>query len=200
MWWLIALAPLAYLLGTFPSAVLVARADGVDITQRGSGNPGASNVTRVMGWKHGALVFALDAGKGALAAGGGWILAGRSGGYGCAAAAALGHMFPVTRRVDGHRFRGGKGVATVGGAMLVLQPIVAAALAVIWGLTTAITRKASVASLLMVPLLPLGAGLLGAPAWEIAAIVALGVLVAFKHRTNVQRLLAGRELTVEQDG
>jgi len=67
MWgWLI---PVAYLLGTFPSAVLVARASGVDIRSVGSGNPGASNVARVLGWRKGIWVFVLDAAKGALAAG-----------------------------------------------------------------------------------------------------------------------------------
>ena len=62
------LVPIAYVLGTFPSAALMARAAGVDITTAGSGNPRASNVTSVLGWRAGVAVFALDVGKGALAA------------------------------------------------------------------------------------------------------------------------------------
>ena len=62
--WLLALTPAAYVIGMFPSAVMVARASGVDITRAGSGNPGASNVSRVLGWKRGMLVFVLDAAKG----------------------------------------------------------------------------------------------------------------------------------------
>ena len=117
----------AYVIGTFPSAILIARANGVDISTFGSGNPGASNVTRALGWRKGMWVYLLDAGKGALAAGLGLALDGRPAAYWCAAAAVIGHMFPVTRR-----FRGGKGVATMGGGALVLQPIVSLALLVGW--------------------------------------------------------------------
>ena len=111
----LALAPGAYLLGMFPSAAMVARASGVDITAEGSGNPGASNVSRVLGWKRGVLVFVLDAAKGAIAAGVGWTIDGRASAYICVGAAALGHMFPALRRFGSKRFAGGKGVATVGG-------------------------------------------------------------------------------------
>jgi hypothetical protein len=65
------LVPLAWLLGTFPSALLVARAWGVDITKEGSGNPGASNVARVLGWRFGLIVMLMDFSKGAIAAGAG---------------------------------------------------------------------------------------------------------------------------------
>jgi acyl phosphate:glycerol-3-phosphate acyltransferase len=117
MW--VALIPAAYLLGMFPSAVIVARASRVDITTIGSGNPGASNVARVLGWRKGALVLVLDAAKGAIAALIGLLARGwdsgpadpRVAGYALGAAAIVGHVFPVTRR-----FRGGKGVATVTGA------------------------------------------------------------------------------------
>src|SRR3954469_6983155 len=108
----------------FPSAIIVARLAGVDITAAGSGNPGASNVTRVLGWKRGVVVFVLDAAKGAVAAGAGLLFSGRPAGYACAAAAGIGHMFPIIRWHGTNRFQGGKGVATLGGAMFVLQPIV----------------------------------------------------------------------------
>src|SRR6476469_707060 len=69
------LVPVAYLLGTFPSASLVARRRGVDVTAAGSGNPGASNTFRLLGWKAGVVVFALDVAKGAIAAGVGLVVA-----------------------------------------------------------------------------------------------------------------------------
>ena len=195
---LLALVPAAYVIGMFPSAAIVARSSGIDITAAGSGNPGASNVSRVLGWKRGVLVFALDAAKGAVAAGAGWWLDDRHAGYICAAAAALGHMFPLLRRFGGKRFRGGKGVATVGGAMLVLQPIVSAALLAVWFAITRLTKKASLGSLAIVVLLPVGEALLGAPAWEIVASIVLGVLVLLKHGANIKRLIRREELSLDK--
>ena len=96
MWTL--LLPVAYLIGTFPSASLVARANGIDIRTVGSGNPGASNVARVLGWRRGVWVFVLDAAKGALAAGLGLVVDGRPAGYWLGAAAVIGHVFPVWQK------------------------------------------------------------------------------------------------------
>lgn len=192
----IALIMAAYVVGMFPSAVIVARASGVDITTAGSGNPGASNVTRVLGWKRGVLVFALDAAKGALSASAGWAIVGRHAGYFCAAAATIGHMYPVLVRFDRPRFRGGKGVATAGGAMFVLQPIVAPILLVVWSAVSRSTKKASLASIAIIVLLPIGAAVFGAPAWEIIAIVLLAVIVMLKHTANIKRLIRNEELTI----
>ena len=88
------LVPVAWLLGTFPSAQLVARAHGRDILKEGSGNPGASNVGRVLGWKAGALVLLLDFTKGAIAAGVGLAVGGRPGAFVLGVAAVVGHMLP----------------------------------------------------------------------------------------------------------
>ena len=118
MIWLL-LVP-AYLLGTFPSAVMVARSKGIDIHEVGSGNPGASNVARTMGTKWGVFVFFLDGLKGAIPAAVALMFTERPSpaAYAMTAAAVVGHMYPITRR-----FKGGKGVATMGGATLVLQPL-----------------------------------------------------------------------------
>src|SRR3954470_12535528 len=113
---------------------MVARSRGVDILTQGSGNPGASNVARTLGTRWGALVFLLDAVKGAAPAAAGLLLDTRPGAFMLVTAAVLGHMFPVTRR-----FRGGKGVATMAGAMLVLHPVTSLVLLVIW----MVARKAS---------------------------------------------------------
>jgi acyl phosphate:glycerol-3-phosphate acyltransferase len=184
------LLPVAYLLGTFPSASLVARSQGVDIATIGSGNPGASNVGRVLGARWGVLVFTLDGLKGAIPAAVGLLLGQRAGAYLLVAAAVLGHMFPITRRG-----RGGKGVATMAGAMIVLQPVASAVVAVVW---LAVRRvggsTASVGSLAMAVALPVVVAVLGAPAWEVAAIIALCALVALRHTDNIRRLRAGTEL------
>ena len=189
MIWLL-LVP-AYLLGTFPNAAIVARSRGIDIQKVGSGNPGASNVARVMGTKWGVFVFVLDGLKGAIpAAVGRYPLDNRAAAYGMLIAAVLGHMFPITRR-----FKGGKGVATMGGGALVLQPLVSLALLVFWVVVRQVTGKASVASLAIMVGLPIAVAVRGAPGWEVAALVACNALVLVRHVDNIKRLLAGRELS-----
>ncbi len=188
MIWLL-LVP-AYLLGTFPNAAIVARSRGIDIQQVGSGNPGASNIARVMGTKWGVFVFILDGLKGAIPAAVGWLLLGnRAAAYGMLIAGVLGHMFPITRR-----FRGGKGVATMGGGALVLQPIVSLALLALWVIVRKLTGKASIASLSIMVGLPVAVAVKGAPGWEVATLVACNTLVLVRHVENIKRLLAGREL------
>ncbi len=199
-WLLVALVPAAYIVGMFPSAVMVARARGVDITKEGSGNPGASNVSRVLGWKSGVAVFVLDAAKGAIAAACGWLFIGRPAGYICAAAAAIGHMFPVLRRFGTARFQGGKGVATVGGAMFVMQPIVSPILLVVWFGVSRLTKKAALGSFAIIALLPIGEAVLGSPGWEIAASIALGLVVLMRHTSNIRRLIGRQELSLDKNG
>lgn len=186
MWAL--LLPIAYLIGTFPSAVLVARANGVDIRTVGSGNPGASNVTRVLGWRKGVWVFVLDAAKGALAAGSGLVVGDRIAGYALGAAAVLGHVFPVWQR-----FRGGKGVATGGGVFAVMSPVVFGAATVLWFVLSKLTKKASLASIVVVALLPVGVGVVRQEAWEVVATIALCVLVMARHLGNIKRLVTRNE-------
>lgn len=185
----------SYVLGTFPSAVLVARSRGVDITTQGSGNPGASNVGRTLGWQRGVLVFTLDAAKGAIAAGLGLIVAERPEAYACAAAAVLGHMFPVTRRAA-DRFRGGKGVAAVGGAMFVVQPLLSTLLTGVWFAVSKLTKKASLASIAIAVLMPIGMAVRGTPGWEIVATAGLGAMVIARHWPNIRRLMQREELSL----
>jgi len=186
VWWL--LVPVAYLVGTFPSAMLVARANGVDIREVGSGNPGASNVTRVLGWRRGVWVFVLDTAKGALAAGAGLIVAGRPAGYVLGAAAVIGHVFPVW-----NRFRGGKGVATGGGVFAVLSPIVFSLLVALWFVISRVTKMASLASVISIVLLPVGVGVVRQELWEVVATIAISALVMARHLGNIRRLLTRRE-------
>ena len=185
--WLL-MVPLAYLVGTFPSATLVASANGVDIREVGSGNPGASNVTRVLGWRRGIWVFVLDAAKGALAAGAGMIVAGRPGGYVLGGAAVIGHVFPVW-----NRFRGGKGVATGGGIFASLSPLVFAVLVALWFVISRLTRTASLASIVIVVLLPVGVWIVRRDLWEVGATIAVSMLVMARHLGNIKRLVTRRE-------
>lgn len=186
MWGL--LLPLAYLIGTFPSAALVARTNGIDIRAVGSGNPGASNVTRVLGWRKGVWVFALDAAKGSIAAGIGLIADGRPAGYALGAAAVVGHVFPIWQRL-----RGGKGVATGGGVFGVMSPVVFPVLVALWFVLSRVTKKASLASIVVVSLLPVAVGLVRQELWEVGATVALCLLVIARHLGNIRRLLTREE-------
>jgi glycerol-3-phosphate acyltransferase PlsY len=179
--------PVAWLLGTFPSALLVARTRGRDILREGSGNPGASNVARLLGWKAGALVLLLDFAKGALAAGAGMVIGGRPGACVLGVAAVVGHTFPLYRK-------GGKGVAAAGGALVVLYPLIVAGLAVVWFVVARLLHKASLASLLATILFPVAVAALRYDAWEVVAVAALALLVIVRHLGNIRRLLRRQEM------
>jgi glycerol-3-phosphate acyltransferase PlsY len=184
----VVLIALAYLLGTFPSATLIARANGIDIATFGSGNPGASNVTRALGWRKGIWVYVLDAVKGVIATAIPLIVDGRPLAYWCGAAVILGHMFPVFRK-----FRGGKGVATGSGVLLALHPIIAPFAVALWWLVSRVTGKAAVGSLIAIALVPVGLALLGRPAWEYIAVGALSLLILAKHWRNFSRIIRREE-------
>ena len=179
---------LGYALGTFPTAQLVGRRMGFDPTTSGSGNPGASNTTRIGGARAGALVLAGDASKGAIAAGLGWAAGDRTTAWIAGAAAVVGHLWPVTRR-----FKGGKGVATVAGVGLVCALAGAVVLAVVFAVVAKGTGKAAVASLVVAALLPVTALVLGQDAIEAVIAGVLGLLIVIRHRSNIGRLLAGTE-------
>ena len=183
-----ALVVLAYFLGTLPSAHLVAGRSGVDPTQEGSGNPGATNVYRTAGMRAGVAVFMADLGKGMLATAIGLVGDGRSLGLACWAAATLGHVAPVTRR-----FRGGKGVATGGGGALVLFPVVGVAIVAMFTLVARLSGKASLASISICVALPLGVAVTGRGWSEFAVAVVICALVLVRHRGNIRRLATGRE-------
>lgn len=194
------LVPLAYLLGTFPSAALVTRAAGRDVTKEGSGNPGASNTYRLLGWKKGLLVLALDIGKGAIAAGVGIAIQGHWGAWLLGVAAVLGHVFPVQRR-----FKGGRGVATAGGVLAALFPIIGACAALLWFFIARVLHKASVASIVVASAFPVAVGFVWKNKVDIAVTAALSLLVISRHLGSLRRLVRGEEPNVtgargESDG
>ena len=187
--WLL-VAP-AYLIGTFPSASLVAGRQGRDVTAEGSGNPGASNAYRTLGRRAGALVLAGDLAKGALAATLGLAAGHRGAAVACGLAAVLGHVAPITRGL-----RGGKGVATGAGMAAVLLPGPAAVLALLWLAAVRLSGAASVGSLVVALGLPVAALAVGRPSGEVAAFAACGALVVARHRDNLGRLRRGEERTL----
>jgi glycerol-3-phosphate acyltransferase PlsY len=187
------LVPLAYLLGTFPSAALVARHYGVDVTKAGSGNPGASNVMRLVGWKAGVIVLVADAAKGAIAAAVGLAIAGHPGAYVLGLAAVLGHVFPVWRG-----FRGGRGVATGAGVFLVVYPLITVVLSVVWVVIARGLHKASVASLVCAIAAPALVAITGGSALDIAMVGSVAILLIARHASNLRRLVRGEEHGLEK--
>ncbi len=185
----------AYLVGTFPTALLVTRRRGVDPTRVGSGNPGATNVLRTAGRRAGAVTLVGDVAKGALAAGVGWAVGGHGLGVACGVAAVVGHVLPVTRR-----FRGGKGVATGAGMALVLFPVSLAIAAVGFAIAAGMSRTASLGSIVGTALLPVAAGALGAPGREVAALAVCAALIIARHRANIVRLVHGDERQLGAQG
>jgi glycerol-3-phosphate acyltransferase PlsY len=178
----------SYLVGTFPTAQLVARRVDVDPTRTGSGNPGATNVYRTAGRTAGALTLVGDVFKGAGAAGLGWAVGGHGLGVACGVAAVVGHVAPVTRGL-----RGGKGVATWTGMALVLFPGAAVVSVGVFAVAAGLSRTASLGSIAATVALPASAALLGAPGREVAALSGCAVLVIVRHRSNIGRLLRGEE-------
>ena len=134
-------------------------------------------------------MFLLDALKGAIPAAVGLALDTRPGAYILVTAAVLGHMFPATRR-----FRGGKGVATMAGAMIVLQFVISLVLLVVWIVARKVAGKASPASLTLAVGLPIGVAISGAPTWELVYVIMLCALVMVRHIDNIKRLIDRREL------
>jgi glycerol-3-phosphate acyltransferase PlsY len=181
-----------YLLGAISFAVIIARSKGVDILKIGSGNPGATNVTRALGSRWGKLVFALDALKGSVAAGWPLIFISESGlelaiiGL---IASIIGHSFSIFLN-----FRGGKGVATTMGGMLALMPSVLLIGVLVWGVVFLTSRMVALASILFAVSLSVSAYFIydmKDPRFALGLV--LGILIIVRHRSNIARMLQGSE-------
>jgi len=189
----IAVVIAGYLVGSVDFGVILPRLRGVDIYARGSGNPGATNVLRSMGRKMAALVVLGDLSKGFLAAMAGELMVGDAIGFAAGFAAMLGHCFPVW-----HGFRGGKGVATAGGMTLWMEPLGGLGFIAGWVAIVAITKRASIASIVAAAtLVPLMA-LLGHRGWSLAWAGAASILIVGRHHANIRRLIGGSENRVEE--
>ncbi|MBW2454079.1 MAG: glycerol-3-phosphate 1-O-acyltransferase PlsY [Deltaproteobacteria bacterium] len=188
------LVGVAYLAGSIPFGLLIARARGVDIQAVGSGNIGATNVARNLGKKLGALVLMADMLKGGLPmAAARWLLHldTRAEPHLYAAvglAAVLGHCFPVWLR-----FKGGKGVATALGVFLVVDPLAALLCIVVFALAYATLRISAVGSLAATIAFPAILWLRDHPMNHVVLAVLVTVVIVIQHRGNLGRLRRGEE-------
>jgi glycerol-3-phosphate acyltransferase PlsY len=178
-----------YAFGSVPFAFILARRAGIDVRVAGSGNVGAANVLRTTGMPLGVIVMALDIFKGAATV----LLASAVQGTPSAVAAAgaaavVGHIYPVWLR-----FHGGKGVAVAAGVFGVLAPVATVAATSVFLIVVWTSRVISLGSMAATVTLPSAALLSGAPAPVVAAAVASGSLILFRHRANLRRILSGTE-------
>jgi len=183
-----------YVVGSISFAVLIAKQHGVDIFKLGSGNPGATNILRNLGKKAGYTCFLLDAFKGVAAALIGRGLATFSPGVEAEVLAVLG----LAAAIFGHSysvflgFRGGKGVATTVGGLLVILPWVMLIGIVIWLVVFFSTRYVSLASVLLGISLPISALFLSSGTGLILCLI-LAIIIVVRHRANLERLYRGTE-------
>jgi len=199
--WVLVVLGGGYALGSIPWGLLIGRCRGLDIRQHGSGNIGATNVRRVLGRDWGILCFVLDFLKGLLPVVVALALVQRLGAgmeylpIFAAGAAVAGHVWPCTLG-----FRGGKGVATTIGALIVLAPVAVVVALISWCLAFLITRYVSIASLSAAVMLPVSGlaeyvirGGARPPRTVLLLLVALAVVIIVRHRGNLARLRQGSE-------
>jgi len=210
------IALIGYFLGALPFGYLVAKAHGVDIFKVGSGNPGATNVRRVLGSRAGNLVFALDFLKGSAAAALPLLIAYASAhiltpppslpadevGYFHEEAmdtAKNEALFAVLGAVLGHsfslftHFKGGKGVATAAGGLVVLMPVPCGIGIAVFFAAYFTTRYVSLGSILAAVAVPVASWLFGNPLPLKLVATGVGLFVIVRHRANIKRLLTGTE-------
>jgi acyl phosphate:glycerol-3-phosphate acyltransferase len=198
---LIILILASYLAGSIPTSIVLGKLfRGVDVREHGSRNPGATNTFRVLGWKIGIAVGLIDIFKGFFAV---WFLTRWIADEGLVSpdvrlilagiAAVCGHVFTVFAS-----FKGGKGVSTAFGVFLGLAPLPSAIAFVVWALLVWLTgyvAVGSIAAAVVLPALVIGRGLHdGLLSLPIAALATLlGLLVIYRHRSNIGRLMRGEE-------
>ncbi|QSH40787.1 glycerol-3-phosphate 1-O-acyltransferase PlsY [Lentisphaerota bacterium ZTH] len=198
----------AYLIGALPWAYLIGRWKGIDLREYGSGNYGATNVTRVIGKWHGRLCFILDFLKGfvpvfavSMMIKYGWFddkyqLSQIVAAFG----AVIGHIFPVYTR-----FRGGKGMSTSAGAILGLAPYSVLIAAAVWVVVFLASRYVSLASIAAAAVLPVCATFISMMKLYVHSYYVLGflyllaLLAIVKHSSNIKRLMNGTESRFEKD-
>lgn len=194
----------SYLIGAIPFGFLIGKIYDVDIREVGSGNIGATNVTRILGKVPGRICFALDFLKGTIPALSAQILYPEEAWltFSCCALAVLGHIFPVYLK-----FKGGKGISTAAGATVALAPLPLLGAAIVWVAGFLIWRYVSLASIMAAVSLPILAWLLmlldigpeASRTWFTFAFLSILALVAIiRHLSNIQRLLAGTENRFEK--
>ena len=180
----------AYLIGSIPFALLLTRRGGaIDLRRLGSGNLGAANVLRASGVRAGVIVAVLDVAKGAASVALATRIAGGPLTPALAGFAAIvGHIYPVWLK-----FKGGKGVATACGVFSILTPLAVPPALVVFLVTVWLTKYISLGSILATIALPSIAHATGAPAATLIVAWSVAALIIFRHRSNVMRLIGGKE-------
>lgn len=182
------LASLAFLLGSLPTGLLIAKVRGVNLKETGSGNIGATNVLRTTGKGPALLTLIGDSAKGAVA-----VLIARYFGAGVffegvvGLCAVLGHNFSLFLK-----FRGGKGVATSLGVLTIYSPQTGLLTIIIWLMTVLITRYSSLGALVSFGLLPLGALVLDSRE-KVPLLFLMTLLIFVRHKDNIRRIIKGTE-------
>ncbi len=188
---LAAAAVAAYAVGMFPTALLVGRRIGRDPTAEGSRNPGASNMYRIGGRLAGLAVVVGDMSKGAGPTLAALLLWGRPAALAAWLGAVAGHVWPVLPRLSG-----GKGVATISGGAIVLDPLAAALCSAVFAAVVRLSKVAALGSLTIAAVYPTIAAVTGWPISEILVALAVMAVTVVRHRSNIARLLRGTELEV----
>lgn len=177
---------IAYALGNISPSTIMAKAQGLDIKQEGSGNAGTTNALRVMGKKAGAITLIVDILKGTVAVVLGGIIAGPTAASWCVLAVFCAHVWPVL-----YKFQGGKGVATAFGSILGLNPLLALICLGIVAVFVFTSKRMSVGSIAGAIAFPILA-IFMEPTFIVPAIV-MALIIIVKHRANIQRLMKGEE-------
>lgn len=187
----------AYLLGSLSGSLLIGKLRHIDIRTLGSGNAGGTNALRTQGWRFALGTVLVDVGKGALAT---WLAMRYLppgvqpwGTYVCALVAVTGHVWPIY-----HGFRGGKGAATVVGALLVAWPAVLPWVLGVWVVSLLASGYVGLSSVLAALSATLVALLAHAGSVRLAFAMVVGLLIVFTHRANLRRLRAGTESRFER--
>lgn len=193
---------LSYFVGSFLGSMIVGRLrGGIDIRTMGSGNAGGTNALRTQGWVFALGVLLIDVGKGALAAGvisaielpvigndpavsREWLR------YACGAAVVVGHVWPIW-----HRFRGGKGAATLIGTLIALAPGLLVPLLLVWAWMLVLTGYVGLSTIMAGLVAPLWVGFTRLPEEQPLFVYCLGLalFLLYTHRSNIQRMMAGTE-------
>jgi len=183
------LSLIAFLMGSIPVGLIVAKIKGVDLRKVGSGNIGATNVLRAIGKGPALITLAGDLLKGFIPVIiGGYILEDSLGTGMIGLSAILGHDFSIFLR-----FRGGKGVATSLGVLLAFSPVVAVLTIIIWIIIVFMTRYSSLGAIVSFLLLPLNIYVFDYSYNKFVVSIFITLLLLFKHRGNLERLYKGRE-------
>lgn len=179
----------SYLLGAIPSAYVFSKIfGGINIMEHGSGNVGATNTFRILGWKVGSMVFAFDMFKGFFAAFLGSLVSSMTFAVVCALVAIFGHTFSIFIK-----FKGGKGAATGAGALLFISPLSLLIVITVWFLVAFITGYISLASMVAAVSAVIVLALFHAEPIVIVLVSLVAVYIIFKHRSNIKRLINGTE-------